>query len=73
MSATTSDIEKQTTSRKLPFAVRYRNQMKQGNHRLHFAHAVHFGHPLPTDRWCGLSSTCRRSTEPRRRQHTKIW
>ena len=34
---------------------------KQGNRRLHFVRAVH---PLPADRRCGLSSTCRR-TEPR--------
>jgi len=28
------------------------------------AHAVHSRHPLPADRRCGLSSTCRRRTEP---------
>jgi len=38
---------------------------KQGNIRLHFARAVHSRHPLPTNRQCGLSSTCWRRTEPR--------
>jgi len=30
--------------------------------RLHFVRAVHSCHPLPVDRRCGLSSTCRTRT-----------
>jgi len=35
----------------------------KGNRRLHFTHAVHSCHPLPANRQCGLSSTCRKRTE----------
>jgi len=41
--------------------------MIEGNRRLHFARAVHSRHPLPADRRCCLSSTCRKRTEPRTR------
>jgi len=33
----------------------FKKQDQQGIHRLHFIHAVHSHHPLPDDRWCGLS------------------
>jgi len=38
--------------------------LKQGNHRLRFAHAVHSRHPLPADRLYSVQSTCWRRTEP---------
>jgi len=40
------------------------NKIRQGNRRLHYTQAVHSHHPLPSDRRCGLSWTCRRRTEP---------
>jgi len=40
-------------------------QQQQGNRRLDFTRAVHSRHPLPADRRCSLSSTCRRRSEPR--------
>ena len=43
----------------------HKKQERQGNHRLYFAHAVHSHHPRLADRWCSLSSTCWRKTEPR--------
>jgi len=47
------------------------NKTRQCNRRLHFVRAVHSRHPLPADRRCGLSSTCRRRTK--HRQHAQNW
>jgi len=40
------------------------HSLAKGNRRSQFADTMRSRHTLPTNRWCGLSSTCQRKTKP---------